>query len=102
MNYQEYLQSDHWQTMREIALNIHGRRCAACGYWNDLNVHHKHYRSLWNEDPKEDLMVLCSHCHEQTHWYLENFIETDPEKEFSLIDFIFIAMTTPWCSKALP
>lgn len=78
-----YLRSDHWQTFRLKALKAVNWECqhAECkvvgwghivqrSRWYDLpikgklQVHHKHYRSLWRESIK-DVVVLCGYHHAQ-------------------------------------
>ena len=96
MSYQEYLQSDHWKEKRKEALEFYGYSCQYCGLEVCLEVHHHHYRTMWNEVCKDDLIVLCDDCHECLHWYLKLFIDVEPKKEFSLHEFLFMAMTEPW------
>lgn len=68
-----YLQSDHWKKTRKQRVkrtrSQSRLRCERCGKWrkaSEINVHHKHYESLWQEDGK-DLEVLCRWCHAEHH-----------------------------------
>jgi len=72
-NYQEYLQSTLWEDKAELMKRI-TRKCEFCGKKKNLQVHHKHYRNVTNEQQK-DLRVLCKKCHEKLHKQMEN----DPE-----------------------
>lgn len=66
--YAEYLQSEKWQSIRESAFIIHGKKCKECGAESDLQVHHLRYPEiLGNENVETDLIVLCKKCHRNTH-----------------------------------
>lgn len=73
--YREYLDSSHWESLRERKLSIGGRQCERCGRrahltakgnWAGLQVHHRTYDTLGDES-LDDLEVLCSQCHESHH-----------------------------------
>lgn len=90
--YQEYLQSSQWEEKkREVfaralknanSKNIHGV-CEKCGYEPYkpcLQIHHKTYEHIFNE-PLEDLILLCPHCHKmETEKVRENRVS---KKELS-------------------
>jgi hypothetical protein len=65
-DYQEYLRSDHWQTMRRLALDHAEHRCQLCYSPNRLEVHHRTYERLGAER-LADLTVLCDACHQAFH-----------------------------------
>lgn len=66
--YQEYLKSDHWQTVRSLALERAEHKCAVCDSTQALNVHHKRYDHRGEEqDYIDDLIVLCQSCHAKFH-----------------------------------
>jgi 5-methylcytosine-specific restriction endonuclease McrA len=71
MDYQEYLQTDHWQALRKLMLEYANYRCQLC---NDgtaqLHVHHRTYINR-GQEPLSDLIVLCANCHQQFHDKLE-------------------------------
>lgn len=50
-----------------MVLKYYGHKCMKCGNPNELNVHHKHYKTLGNEDIG-DLIVLCKRCHNDEHF----------------------------------
>lgn len=65
--YSEYLMTDHWQEVREAALERAEYKCQLCGIRNvQFNVHHNNYRCLWNER-ESDVIVLCRKCHARHH-----------------------------------
>ncbi len=61
-NYDSYLTSNHWKTMRKIMLKEAGYQCEKCKSPNNLQVHHLNYKHLWKET-QNDLQVLCRKCH---------------------------------------
>ena len=62
--YQEYLRSPEWRELREIVLNLAQNTCERCGRASlNLQVHHVHYDTLFEEDPTTDLEALCHECH---------------------------------------
>ena len=66
IDYKKYLRSKEWQDVRERLFKARGRACEHCGSGDDINVHHKHYGSLYREKLK-DLEVLCKPCHRKVH-----------------------------------
>ena len=63
--YKEYIKSKEWL---EIRLDIIQTRkcCERCGSKRQLQVHHKTYKNIFNED-QEDLELLCARCHMNEH-----------------------------------
>ena len=70
MPYAEYLQTDHWQEVRALALRRRlGQGCVLCGGDGGglpFHVHHSRYTRLGHEWP-EDLVILCAFCHNLFH-----------------------------------
>lgn len=73
--YDEYLNTSHWERLREQKLRVAGRRCERCGTRahrtfrgtiTGLQVHHRTYERLGAEH-LEDLEVLCEICHKREH-----------------------------------
>jgi len=64
--YQEYLRSDHWQTVRKAALKTADYRCQLCNTSTTLNVHHRTYERRGEEVPS-DVIALCAECHKHFH-----------------------------------
>lgn len=66
MPYREYLKTDHWQCIRQKALDAAEHRCQLCYSAYRLEVHHRTYHRLGSE-LLSDLTVLCSDCHGWFH-----------------------------------
>lgn len=60
--YRSYIRSDAWRALRGQALRRAGHRCSWCGTSKRLHVHHRTYKRLGHEQPR-DLQVLCCRCH---------------------------------------
>ena len=67
MTYEEYLKTDHWRKKRTEAKDVFGWSCILCESGEDLQVHHRHYRTLGRELPAHDLGVLCGDHHKMYH-----------------------------------
>jgi 5-methylcytosine-specific restriction endonuclease McrA len=66
MPYKEYLQTEHWQKVRQTALDHAKHRCQLCNASERLQVHHRTYERRGCEE-LIDLTVLCSYCHAKHH-----------------------------------
>ncbi len=64
--YQEYLNSDHWQSLRTEALEHYSNKCMLCSSIDKLDVHHNNYDNLGNET-MTDVIVFCRACHGKHH-----------------------------------
>lgn len=73
--YREYLESPHWQALRQLKLESEEYCCERCGYfgrrrrggvWAGIHVHHKTYERVGHE-LMADLEVLCEFCHGVEH-----------------------------------
>ena len=51
---QEVLKRDNW-------------RCQNCGSMQQLQIHHKQFRSHAGHDSEDNLVTLCSDCHAKSH-----------------------------------
>lgn len=68
MEYHEYLKTEHWQEVKELKLQSVNYKCQVCNSGEELNVHHRSYTNLYNEQNYlEDLTVICKECHELYH-----------------------------------
>jgi hypothetical protein len=65
--YRQYLESDHWRSLRAEAYRVHGRKCFKCPRKFGLEVHHLRYRNPWTECTVEDVRPCCWQCHDQEH-----------------------------------
>ena len=66
IRYQQYLKTEHWQNLRNAALQRAGYRCQVCGNEYKLQVHHNTYLNRGREEIY-DLCVLCDECHNLFH-----------------------------------
>lgn len=64
--YAEYLQGEHWQMMRRLALKDSDGRCRVCDSDDMCDVHHRSYDRIGREE-LSDLVVLCRSHHEMFH-----------------------------------
>src|SRR5450759_2966158 len=55
------MESEHWKAFRAYILSTRPL-CQICKSPYRLQVHHRNYRHLWHETPK-DVAVLCERCH---------------------------------------
>ena len=62
--YQQYLKTAHWQSVRAIKIYSVGSCCENCHSEKLLQVHHLNYDNLYHEK-NEDLKVLCEFCHKE-------------------------------------
>ena len=67
-NYERYLASAHWQSVRRLALARDGYRCQRCAARRGLQVHHRTYEHMGHEhEHLADLATLCRRHHNQEH-----------------------------------
>lgn len=64
--YQKYLESDYWASVKLDLYHIRGKRCEVCFSTSSVQVHHKTYKRIGKEEPK-DLILLCASCHKKAH-----------------------------------
>ena len=64
--YSEYLKSEHWQSLRKARLKWAKHKCQLCNKGGVLDLHHRTYENLGNEEWK-DIIVLCRPCHSKHH-----------------------------------
>lgn len=63
--YQSYIRSVEWQQKRKERLALDNHHCKNCGGKQGLEVHHKSYDGFLNESVVDDLVTLCSDCHDR-------------------------------------
>ena len=67
-SYDDYLETDYWQKVRQKALIKSDFKCQQCGSTQKLQVHHKAYCKRYTElDNMHLLQVLCRQCHHDEH-----------------------------------
>jgi len=65
-SYKEYMASNTWRNKRRRILKRAKGICERCKIMKAKQVHHKHYKTLYNERDK-DLIALCGICHGTIH-----------------------------------
>lgn len=62
-----YWRSAEWKRKRKQRLEIDKHRCRICGATERLTVHHlpQSYALIPNESVDDDLITLCSRCHDE-------------------------------------
>jgi 5-methylcytosine-specific restriction endonuclease McrA len=65
--YHAYLRSPEWKEKREQVLTRDGHKCRLCNSPKAPSVHHRRYLDNHEEEPLEDLITLCSRCHNIFH-----------------------------------
>ena len=72
-NYNQYLKTEHWKYTRLKVLKKYKNKCYMCSYDMMIQVHHKTYDRIGNEDV-DVLITLCKACHLKVHNMLpENY-----------------------------
>ena len=61
-----------YESLRQQVLRRDAWRCQSCGTMLNLEVHHKHFRSLSGDDSEENLITLCAPCHAIAHYHRKN------------------------------
>jgi 5-methylcytosine-specific restriction endonuclease McrA len=61
------LDSKNYEQLRNAVLRRDGWRCQLCGTRSGLEVHHKEFRSHSGDDSEENLITLCTSCHDAVH-----------------------------------
>ncbi len=56
-----------YQELCQQVLQRDGWRCQNCGSPENLQVHHKKFRSQYGDDSEENLITLCASCHSAMH-----------------------------------
>lgn len=66
VDYHKYLKSARWKAKAKAARKRAGYRCQLCNSQAPLEVHHRTYERLGYERA-DDLIALCSSCHQSFH-----------------------------------
>jgi hypothetical protein len=66
IKYREYLISKKWEGYKNAIHYIYNEECFICNSKEELQVHHKTYDRIYHED-LDDLVLVCSDCHECIH-----------------------------------
>lgn len=65
-SYGQYLLSPEWKKIRKRILKRANYKCEICKVMKAYQVHHKHYKNIFNEKDK-DLIAVCGTCHQDKH-----------------------------------
>ena len=65
--YRDYLQTAHWQHLRQVVLSRDGFQCVRCPSKKHLQAHHRYYRQRFEDSEPDDLITLCRDCHKKEH-----------------------------------
>ena len=66
MVYNNYLKSQEWYILKNLALKYSNYKCSKCGETENLNIHHLNYNNIGNEEIS-DLITVCNSCHKEFH-----------------------------------
>lgn len=84
MRYEEYLQTPHWQRIKQKMYEAHGE-CQSCGKKYNLDVHHLNgYENIGHEKFSE-LRLLCRGCHFREHRLRKGILYWKPNDIFELV-----------------
>ena len=75
-DYQEYLKSDEWKTIKNSIKQRKGARwnlCNLCTSPNNLEVHHSSYKVIGTINPHNTVKMLCRSCHQEVHDYCKKY-----------------------------
>ena len=61
------LDSHSYGELHRQVLERDNWRCQVCGSMQNLQVHHLKFRSQSGDDVEQNLITLCTECHEQMH-----------------------------------
>ncbi len=61
------LDPESYRKLQREILKRDGWRCQMCGRMENLEIHHRKFRSQSGDDSEENLITLCSQCHAQIH-----------------------------------
>jgi len=83
-NYADYLKTEHWKKVREVARLRSGGKCRCCGkdLEFDFVAHHRTYRRIGKERMgskhwflRDDVVAVCTKCHDgKRHDDLHEFV----------------------------
>lgn len=68
INYKKYLKTDCWEKKKNTTKHWHGNKCRICRN-KKIDIHHKTYKNLSQENVQFDLIPMCRFHHFQIHKY---------------------------------
>jgi hypothetical protein len=96
INYKEYISSTRWLLKKHELIEVYLKQgwdisCNICQSEQNLNVHHKNYSQIGEENLKDDgsgdihnLEFLCRECHKKWHFnsIFRKKVEQERDKKF--------------------
>jgi hypothetical protein len=67
LEYADYLKTDRWANLSELAKKRDGYRCRLCSSVKRIAAHHRDYSTMWTDEELSDLTTLCESCHTWHH-----------------------------------
>jgi 5-methylcytosine-specific restriction endonuclease McrA len=61
------LHSESYKKLCRDVLQRDGWKCQFCGSVENLQIHHKKFRSHFGDDSEQNLITLCANCHSWAH-----------------------------------
>ncbi len=61
------LDPEPYEQVRNQVLRRDRWRCQLCGTMSNLEVHHQEFRSRSGDDSEQNLITLCTACHDAVH-----------------------------------
>lgn len=90
INYDDYISSSEWGSIRDKRKKIDGDRCFLCGATNKpLQCHHLTYQNLGHEDVNNDLVTLCKPCHE----IITDMVDLANQYKIITLDYAYSILT---------
>ena len=87
---EEFLHTIYWNHVRFLTLYEHGWKCLFCGTEDNLQIHHRTYKTHGLEHKREvqqkDLMIACKICHKKIHGFILNYDDVYEDDEYKEID----------------
>lgn len=65
--YAMYLNTKHWKVLSGLVRKSSNYKCSKCGSSKELNIHHLSYDRIGLPGEIDDLVTLCSKCHQEAH-----------------------------------
>jgi|GEM_PF-3771603 len=73
----DYYHSREWEQLRSQARKRAKYKCERCGRGGKITVHHIVPRELGGSDILENLISLCTHCHDYVHANIGHLVSRD-------------------------
>ena len=70
------LDPESYRRLCQDVLRRDSFRCQSCGSMQNLQVHHREFRSHSGDDSELNLITLCASCHRLVHERIRNDAET--------------------------